>query len=231
MSSTSALYLFALLASAAALLRLPTRLLELLEPAADVVFGLALAVPPLLLLFSRWIRPPPAFVTVAARRTVSWMVSGLLVVIDCVRSLGSLPEYVDCLLRDEELRSRLEPELDALRTAYKTQQATLASLNRRLAEVWKEYYDRCREFPTVFFPRRRLEVPAAKYQDTKWSEPHTVFKMCKCLFSLVVSSSASPVYFCRLHVISMDPSANPQFAAHCCPLFSTPPQHPLFLVH
>jgi hypothetical protein len=230
MSSTGALYLLALLASAAALLRLPTRLLELLEPAADVIFSLALVAPPVLLLFSRWIRPPPAFVTVAARRTVSWMVRGLLVVIDCVRSLGSLPEYVDCLLRDEELRSRLEPEYEALRMRLKKQQATLASLNRRLAEVWKEYYDRCREFPTVFLPRRRLEVPAAKYQDTKWSEPHTVFKMCKCILSLLVSPSALPVHFCRLHVTSIDAFGKPSTCHSLLPLLSIPPNPPLSLV-
>ncbi|KAK4104341.1 hypothetical protein N658DRAFT_420322, partial [Parathielavia hyrcaniae] len=106
-----------------------------------------------------------------------------------VRSLGSIETDVDALLIDGELRSRLQPEFDALQRRYKDQDATLAALNRQLAEIIEEHHDRGREFLTVFLPRGRQAQPTVKYQDTRWREPPTLVKMCK---SFLQQSSSTP---------------------------------------
>ncbi|KAK4151404.1 hypothetical protein C8A00DRAFT_45372 [Chaetomidium leptoderma] len=182
MSSTITLNLFALVASAAILLQLPTRLFELVEVANTPLSLLPFLLASLFLLLSAWSRPPPGVLTLTGH-FMSWTVGGLFVAIDWLRNVGMFAEFVDRLLLDEERRSVLEPELFKLRSRYKKQQATLAQLDRDYSEACKEYKKRCRQVPSELWPRRQPGTFAAKYHDidltTEWSDDgvYTIVKM------------------------------------------------------
>jgi len=208
MSPTSALYLGTIVAFAAVLLQLPKRLIELLEASDGFLTPLPFVAAAVLLLFSAWGRPPPGIPTVTGPR-ISWMVSRYLVAVNSgFRSARMFPEFVDHLLRQEGLRAALDQELSKLRTKYKSQQATLASLSRDIKEVCDEYNKRCREFPSVFWSRRRLGLAAAQFQETEWTEPHLWIKMCKCPVSHLSLSQRSPSSLGRLRVAPIDLTLN-----------------------
>ena len=191
MSSTGALRLLTAAAFVAVIFQLHTRLLELVLTAAEVLCFLLLLSLLLLLvlplslltpLFSAWSRPPPGtqgLLTVAGR-FVFWTASRLFSAtrsgLRCVRTF---PEFVDRLLRQEELRSLLERELSTLRARYEKQEPALASLNHDILEVCKESDIFSGEFPAEICYRRRHGMPVATIRDTEWAEPQLWIKMCK----------------------------------------------------
>ncbi len=212
MSSTGALHLFAAAAFVAVIFQLHTRLLELVLAAAEVLccllllLLLLLPLLPLSLLtplFSAWSRPPPGIqgLLTVTGRFVFWAASCLFFAtrsgLRCVRTF---PEFVDRLLRQEELRSLLERELSTLQARYEKQKQALASLSHDIFAVCKESDIFCREFPAEMCYRRRHGMPAATIRDTEWAEPQLWIKMCKCFIFYVyfrpsfVASPASPVH-------------------------------------
>jgi hypothetical protein len=190
MSSTRCLYLFALVALFAVVVQLPTRLLELAAAAGDVLFFLSLGLMMCMMSIPIWSRPPQMLLTVAGY-SVFWTVSGLIAVTNSrFRNVGYVASLVDDLHRDEGRRSRLQRQYIKLRNEYKKQQSVLASLNHDIARVCKEHNNHCREFPIVFPRILRHDVSAAPFQDTEWTEPYTLIKMCKsCLFLPILRHS------------------------------------------
>lgn len=186
--------LLAFFALLAVIFQLPTRIHELVEAAGDVLLFLPLGGAVLFfVLLTCWNRPPPAF-NLLADHLASWTVSGLLVAIDWLRAVGTFPDFVDDLLRNEELRSRLEPEYAKMRGRYKKQQQTIDALSIGIGAACSEYNKLRSDFSAVFLYRVRPRCPTrAKYQDEEWSEPHFFFKMCKFIeipfFSFVSSIS------------------------------------------
>ncbi len=195
MSSVGALRLFAAAAFVAVIFQLHTRLLELVLTAAEV-FCVLLPLPLLLPLshltplFSAWSRPPPGIqgLLTVAGRFVFWAASCLFSATRSgLRCARTFPEFVDRLLRQEELRSLLERELSTLRARYEKQKLALASLSHDIFAVCKESDLFCREFPAEISYRRRHGMPAATIRDTEWAEPQLWIKMCKCFICSVFS--------------------------------------------
>jgi hypothetical protein len=194
MLSTSALFclrLGALLAFVAVICRLPTRLIEL-AMAADFYFLLLPPATLLLFVASSWSRPPPGithFMLTVIGPFLSWMAKGFVAAaVSGLCAVQSFPDFVDELLRQEELRSLVEDQLSTLRPKYKRQREILATLSRRIAEVCTEHNTRGRELPAaLFMPRLRHGMTAAEIQDTEWSEPQLWVKMCKSCLSFLLS--------------------------------------------
>ncbi|KAK3301449.1 uncharacterized protein B0H64DRAFT_370563 [Chaetomium fimeti] len=176
MSSTRCLYLLALVALFAVAMQLPTRLVELMAAAGDVLFSLCVVVLIFFMSLPLWSRPPPVLLTVASS-SMFWTVGILFAVIDSrFRNVGYLASFVD-LHRNEGLRSRLEAEFIKLRNEFKKQQLVLASLSHDIAAVCKEHNNHCREFPTVFSRVFRPGMTAVSFQDAEWAEPYLVIKL------------------------------------------------------
>ena len=207
MSSSSAQFNgLAILAILAVALQLPTRIHELVEAAGDVLLFAPLGAAFLFfVLLTCWSRPPPAF-NLLADHLASWTVSGLLVVIDWLRAVGTFPDFVDRLLRNEELRVTVSRDHAKMRSRYKKQQQTIDALSQGIGAACSEYNKLRSDYTAVFPYRVRPRVPLARYQDKKWSEPHLLIKMCKFTrisYLSFVSPSASPIHLlslaCRVH--------------------------------
>ncbi|EAQ92259.1 predicted protein [Chaetomium globosum CBS 148.51] len=182
MPPTRCLHLFALVALVAVATQLPTRLIELVAAAGDVLFslsmGVVLCMASIHLLAFLW--SPVAPLLTVAGYCMFFAASGLIAVTDSrFRNVGYLPSLVDELLRDEELRSSLQEVYIKLRDEYRKQRSVLASLNHGITKVCKEHNNHCREFPTVFSRIFRPDVPAAPFQDAEWTEPHALVKIGK----------------------------------------------------
>lgn len=199
----------AALAAVVAILQLPTLLLGHLEDFGNVLLSLV-SVAAVCFCLSAWVRPPPGLLTVAAYLVSSATCGPMLVVYCVARNVGIFAEFVDNLLRDEELRSALEPEYAKLRAEYRKQVAAIGALNDKALEVCKDHNRRCTELPPRYAFRRRPYVKPAGYRDTEWREPHTLAKMCKS--SLSCRSGPSPFVFsesCWCRRCGREPQSKP----------------------
>lgn len=209
MSSTSAQFnLLAVVAILAAIFQLPTRIHELVEAAGDALLVVPLGAAVLFfVLLTCWSRPPPAF-NLFADHLASWTVSGLLVAIDWLRAVGTFPDFVDRLLRNEEQRAKISRDHAKMRSSYNKQQHTIDSLSQGIGAACSEYNKLRSDYSDVFPYRVRPRFTLAKtYRDKKWSEPYLIVKMCKFFFLFCQPPQHPSSIVCHLPVTTIDSSA------------------------